>query len=90
MNPVLLRDGSPQQVAEATDKMIGENLPGGRYIFNTGEGVMRNSVPANVAAMLDTAKKLASNTDDRAEIPLPVDVVVASEFSADALAQTFH
>jgi len=34
--------------------------------------------------MLDTARDLASNTDDRAKIPLPVDVVVASEFSPDA------
>jgi len=58
-DPILLRDGSPEQVAEATQKMIGENLPGGRYIFNTGEGVMCNSPPANVAAMLDAAKTLA-------------------------------
>ena len=55
-NPILLRDGSPEQVAEAAEKMIRENLPGGRYIFNTGEGVMCNSPPANVAAMLDAAK----------------------------------
>jgi 3-phosphoglycerate kinase len=31
---------------------------------------------------------LAGNTGDRAEIPLPVDVVVASEFAADAIATT--
>jgi uroporphyrinogen-III decarboxylase len=58
-DPILLRDGSPEQVAEVTKKMIGENLPGGRYIFNTGEGIMCNSPPANVAAMLDAAKMLA-------------------------------
>lgn len=58
-NPILLRDGAPDQVAQATERMILENSPGGRYIFNTGEGVMCNSDPANVAAMLDTAKKLA-------------------------------
>jgi len=40
------------------------------------------------ADMLDTANELANDTDDRAEIPLPVDVVVASEFSADAVAIT--
>jgi len=34
--------------------------------------------------MLDTATALASNDEDRAEIPVPVDVVVANEFSADA------
>ena len=58
-DPILLRDGSPEQVAEAAERMIGENLPGGRYIFNTGEGVMCNSPSANVAAMLDAAKALA-------------------------------
>jgi len=58
-NPLLLRDGSPEQVAEATEQMIAKNLPGGRYIFNTGEGVMCNSPAANVAATLNTANKLA-------------------------------
>jgi phosphoglycerate kinase len=38
--------------------------------------------------MLATARALASNSADRAEIPLPVDVVVASEFSPDAPALT--
>ena len=38
--------------------------------------------------MLDTAGNLARNADDRADIPLPVDVIVASEFSADADATT--
>ncbi len=36
--------------------------------------------------MLDTARKLAGDTADRAEIPLPVDVVVGTEFAADAVA----
>lgn len=36
--------------------------------------------------MLDTATALADNDADRADIPLPVDVVVANEFSADATA----
>ncbi len=40
------------------------------------------------ADMLATAKALANDRDDRAVIPLPVDVVVASEFSADAPAST--
>ena len=38
--------------------------------------------------MLDTANELANRTDDRADIPLPVDVVVATEFSANAAATT--
>lgn len=36
--------------------------------------------------MLDTATALANNDADRADIPVPVDVVVANEFSADASA----
>ena len=34
--------------------------------------------------MLDTARDLANAGDGRAEIPIPTDVVVATEFSADA------
>jgi phosphoglycerate kinase len=34
--------------------------------------------------MLDTARSLAAGGDGRADIPLPFDVVVATEFSADA------
>jgi phosphoglycerate kinase len=36
--------------------------------------------------MLDTARSLVANTSDRADIPVPVDVVVADAFSADASA----
>jgi phosphoglycerate kinase len=36
--------------------------------------------------MLDIAKALATNDDDKAEIPVPTDVVVANEFSPDAQA----
>ena len=38
--------------------------------------------------MLDTARNLAANKNDRAEIPVPTDVIVADEFSADAEATT--
>ena len=40
------------------------------------------------ADMLDTARKLAAGGEGRAEIPVPDDVVVASEFSADAVPLT--
>ncbi|MDH3304078.1 MAG: phosphoglycerate kinase [Gammaproteobacteria bacterium] len=40
------------------------------------------------ADMLGVARKLAVNRNDRAEIPVPTDVVVADEFSADAAATT--
>ena len=36
--------------------------------------------------MLDTAAALANNDDDLADIPVPIDVVVAKEFAADATA----
>ena len=36
--------------------------------------------------MLDIARDLAANDDDRADIPVPTDVVVATDFSADAKA----
>jgi phosphoglycerate kinase len=38
--------------------------------------------------MLDTARELAKAADGRADIPVPNDVVVAKEFSADAAAET--
>ncbi|MEM8684167.1 MAG: phosphoglycerate kinase [Pseudomonadota bacterium] len=38
--------------------------------------------------MLDIARGLTATTDDRADIPVPTDVVVGSEFSADAEART--
>jgi len=38
--------------------------------------------------MLDTARELAKAADGRADIPVPNDVVVAREFSADAAAET--
>jgi len=40
------------------------------------------------ADMLEVARELAANRSDRAEIPVPTDVVVADEFSADAAATT--
>ena len=38
--------------------------------------------------MLDIAKALVADSEDRADIPVPIDVVVANEFSADAQAVT--
>ena len=55
---MLLRDSTPDKVAEVTEEMVRENLPGGRYMFNTGEGVMQNSKVENVAAMMKTARKI--------------------------------
>jgi uroporphyrinogen decarboxylase len=61
-DPILLRDGSPDEVARAAEEMIRENLPGGRYIFNTGESVMCDSPAVNVTVMLETVRRLSRGT----------------------------
>jgi phosphoglycerate kinase len=53
------------------------------FIAAAGHGVGKSLYEPD---MLDTARDLAANKDARAEIPLPVDVVVANEFSKDATA----
>jgi uroporphyrinogen decarboxylase len=58
-DPLLLRDGTPDQVAQAVERMIRQNRSQPGYMFNTGEGVMSNSPLANVEAMMRTAKALA-------------------------------
>jgi uroporphyrinogen-III decarboxylase len=58
-DPKLLRDGTPEEVSEATALMMRENKPGGAYIFNTGEGIMRTTPPVNVEAMIRTARSMA-------------------------------
>jgi len=58
-NPLLLRDGTVEQIEKETEKMVRENLIGGGYAFNTGEGIMHNSPPENVVAMIKTARTTA-------------------------------
>jgi len=72
-------------LADIVDQLIVGGGIANTFIAAAGHKVGKS---LHEAGMLDTARQLASNTDDRAEIPLPVDVVVASEFSADALATT--
>jgi len=55
-DPKFLRDAAPAQVASATEAMIRENLPGGDYLFNTGEGIMSTTPPENVDAMMRAAR----------------------------------
>lgn len=62
-DPKLLRDGTPKQVATATEAMLRENAAQAGYIFNTGEGVMANSPAANIEAMMRTAKVAAGRRD---------------------------
>jgi uroporphyrinogen decarboxylase len=58
-DPLLLRDGTADQVAQAVERMIRQNRSQPGYMFNTGEGVMSNSPLQNVEAMMRTAKALA-------------------------------
>ena len=53
------------------------------FIAAAGHGVGKSLYEPD---MLDTARALAANKDDRAEIPAPTDVVVANEFSKAATA----
>ena len=57
----LLRDSTPDKVSAEAERLVRENLPGGGYMFNTGEGVMQNSRPENVAAMMRSAKATAAS-----------------------------
>lgn len=54
------------------------------FIAAAGQNVGKS---LHEADMLETARKLAANADDRATIPVPEDVVVAEEFAADATAR---
>ena len=72
-------------LADIVDQLIVGGGIANTFIAAAGHKVGKS---LHEADMLDTAGKLACNADDRAEIPLPVDVIVASEFSADADAIT--
>ena len=56
LDPMLLRDGTPEAVAQATRDLVRRAAPGGGYVFNTGEGIMRPSPAANVLAMMRAAR----------------------------------
>ncbi len=72
-------------LADIVDQLIVGGGIANTFIAAAGHKVGKS---LHEADMLDTAGNLARNADDRAEIPLPVDVIVASEFSADADATT--
>jgi uroporphyrinogen decarboxylase len=59
-DPILLRDGTPEAVARETRAMMTENLAGGGYLFNTGEGITPDTPPENVHAMMEAARECAS------------------------------
>ena len=72
-------------LAEKVDTLIVGGGIANTFIAAAGNGVGKSLYEAD---MLDTARELAANRDDRAEIPVPTDVVCADEFSAAANAAT--
>ena len=72
-------------LADVVDCLIVGGGIANTFIAAAGHGVGKSLYEPD---MLDTARDLAANDFDRAEIPVPDDVVVADEFSADAVATT--
>lgn len=68
-------------LADLVDHLIVGGGIANTFIAAAGHDVGKSLFEAD---MLDTARKLAANSGDRASIPLPVDVVVGREFSADS------
>ncbi len=68
-------------LADIVDSLIVGGGIANTFIAAAGHGVGNSLYEAD---MLDIARKLAEPKEGRAEIPLPSDVIVADEFSADA------
>jgi phosphoglycerate kinase len=76
-------------VLDALANIVDTLIVGGG-IANTFIAAAGNNVGKSLHEpdMLDTARELVANKTDRADIPVPSDVVVATEFAADAPAVT--
>ena len=72
-------------LADVVDTLIVGGGIANTFIAAAGHGVGKSLYEAD---MLDTANALAHNTADKADIPVPSDVVVADAFSASATATT--
>ena len=72
-------------LAEVVDCLIVGGGIANTFIAAAGHGVGKSLYEPD---MLDIARELAANASDKADIPVPSDVVVADEFSADATATT--
>jgi phosphoglycerate kinase len=70
-------------LAEIVDTLIVGGGIANTFIAAAGSNVGKS---LHEPDMLDTARQLAANNSDRADIPVPSDVVVATEFAADATA----
>jgi len=72
-------------LADVVDCLIVGGGIANTFIAAAGHGVGKSLYEPD---MLDTARNLVADKDDRAEIPVPSDVVVAEKFSAEADATT--
>ncbi|MGI9220352.1 MAG: phosphoglycerate kinase [Woeseiaceae bacterium] len=72
-------------LADIVDTLIVGGGIANTFIAAAGQNVGKS---LHEPDMLDTARDLIANESDRAEIPVPTDVVVATEFAADATAVT--
>ena len=70
-------------LADVVDCLIVGGGIANTFIAAAGHNVGKSLYEAD---MLETARELAANRSDRADIPVPTDVVVGDEFSADAAA----
>ncbi len=71
-------------LADIVDQLIVGGGIANTFIAAAGHDVGKSLYEAD---MVDMARKLAANKEDRADIPVPVDVVTAKEFSAEAAAE---
>lgn len=74
-----------ESLADIVDQLIVGGGIANTFIAAAGHNVGKS---LHEPEMLEMARALASNSQARAEIPLPLDVVVADEFSAQATAVT--
>jgi len=68
-------------LADIVDQLIVGGGIANTFIAAAGHDVGKSLYEAD---MVDMARELAANKEDRADIPVPVDVVTAKEFSAEA------
>ncbi|MEM9403178.1 MAG: phosphoglycerate kinase [Pseudomonadota bacterium] len=74
-----------EALAQKVDHLIVGGGIANTFIAADGHGVGQS---LHEADMLDIARGLMTASDDRADVPVPTDVVVAREFSPDAEART--
>jgi phosphoglycerate kinase len=71
-------------LADIVDQLIVGGGIANTFIAAAGHDVGKSLYEAD---MVDMARELAANKEDRADIPMPVDIVTAKEFSAGATAE---